>query len=58
MRTKSKVYRIYLCKVHTHDKLEVMGEYYNRGHVVAALRGFRRRAWQAGSEAVYHLSEG
>lgn len=46
---------IYITATHTGDLRDCVGTYSNRGHAVAALRGFRRRAWLAGSEVNYTL---
>jgi len=44
---------IWTTATHTGDLRDVVGEYAHRGHAIAALRGFRSRAWAAGSEMSY-----
>ena len=40
------------------DRHDCIAMYHNRGHALAALRGFRRRAWAAASEITYVLQRG
>ena len=46
---------IYRTATWTGDLRDMVAEYSNRGHTVAALRGFIKRAWKAGSETNYVL---
>lgn len=50
-------YLIWLTSPHTGDRKDVLGEYYNRGHAIARLRGLRRAAWLAASEATYTMTK-
>lgn len=40
---------------HFGDLRDCVGHYVNHGHALSALRGFRRRAWAAGSEINYTI---
>lgn len=51
----SKQYTIWTTAPHSGDVRDVIATYSNRGHALAALRGFRRRAWIAGSEMQYTI---
>jgi len=49
---------IWTVKPYTGDICDPVAEYNNRGHAVAALRGFIRRSWRANSEVQYALRRG
>jgi len=49
---------IWIVSPHTGDKKDCIAEYSNRGHAIAALRGFNKRAWLASSEMQYRIERG
>lgn len=49
---------IWTVKHWTGDLADMVGDYSNRGHAVARIRGLRRRAWLAGSEMQYAMRRG
>lgn len=51
-------WNIWTVAPHTGDLRELVASYSNRGHAVAALRGYVRRAWRAASEMQYVLRRG
>ena len=48
---------IWTLKTHTGDKADCIARFSNRGHAIQALRGYRSRAWRAGSEMCYTLQQ-
>ena len=52
------MWEVWIVSTHTGDRKELVTTYSNRGHAIARLRGLRRAAWRAASEACYAIQRG